>query len=232
MYVKIVLFKDLNMLELLNKPNYESISIVSSDVLYILQNLLKKHSNISVAEIGVGIGATSIEIAKWLSNTGYFHIYDYENRVVELKKDLGELGYSNVVVHGNTRKKYDGYYWKLAKQAIEVVNNKDEGLFDFVYLDGAHSFYQDAPAAYALKHLIKPGGYLLFDDYQWSFNTSPSMSPSVLPEVKEWYTDEQLKAPHIELVCSLYFDTDDKWELIEFEAPNPNGLRRLYKKLN
>lgn len=218
------------MLELLDDPKQKAISVASSDVVYVLQNLLQKNKSTVVAEIGVGIGATSVEIAKWLSDTGEFHIYDFEDRVVSLKADLENLGYKNLFSHGNTRKKFDGYYWELAKTAIKIIEQKKLGMFDFVYLDGAHSFYQDAPAACALKHLVKPGGYLLFDDYKWSFNTSPSMNPEVFPEIKEWYTDEQLETPHIGLVCSMFFDTDEHWKYIEI--PDSVGWRRLYQRIS
>ena len=69
-----------------------------------------------------------------LSNVGKFHIYDFEDRVIELKNDLESLGYSNIIPHGNTRKKFDGYYWELTKLAIKLVKEKEkEGIYDFVY---------------------------------------------------------------------------------------------------
>lgn len=93
---------------------------------------------LSVAEIGVGIGATSVEILKRLRNIDSFYFFSFEKDVGELNDDLKNAEYCkcNLYPMGNSNAKYDSYNWKLSSLCLE--NNVR---FDLVYLDGAHSFF-------------------------------------------------------------------------------------------
>ena len=78
----------------------------------------------------------------------------------------------------------------VGKQVIDT-NNK-WGIFDLVYLDGAHSFLFSGLACALLKTLIREGGYLIFDDLNWSYGNSHDRNPKVYPEILEQYTQEQV----------------------------------------
>lgn len=52
----------------------------------------------------------------------------------------------------------------------------DEGrhdVFDLVYLDGGHSWDVTGFAYFLVDKLLAPGGWLVFDDIDWTFETSP-----------------------------------------------------------
>ena len=56
----------------------------------------------AVAEIGVGVGATTAELAKLLNNQGELHLFDYENTLLELLNELKEGGYPTSYAHKRT----------------------------------------------------------------------------------------------------------------------------------
>jgi hypothetical protein len=89
------------------------------------------------------------------------HLFDFTERLDELSSDLRRLGYFNIECYGNTSKHWDSHNWTLAKFLLEGK----EGIYDYIYVDGAHTFAVDGLAFFLCDRLLKPGGFLEFDDY-------------------------------------------------------------------
>ncbi|MEM9300724.1 MAG: class I SAM-dependent methyltransferase [Pseudomonadota bacterium] len=215
------------MLERLHKPRYRFVSTPSEDALRVLDIVLQAEPDPEIAEIGVGIGATSLALAERLDQHGVLHLFDYEDRAEGLKVDLAERGFANVEAHANSRALFDSYSWNLGRLAAECG---PEGRFHFAYLDGAHSFMHDAAATVLLMRLVRVGGFLLMDDYGWTFAKSPTLNPDVNPGILEQYTREQLEVPHVKLVCELFLDPSPDFE-VEFLDGQISRARRLYRRL-
>jgi predicted O-methyltransferase YrrM len=152
-----------------------------------------------IAELGVYRGDTSIEIAKWMPSHGELHLFDFVDRVEDVTDRLRRLGYTNVVGHPNSHRTFDSYNWSL----MEVLRDHEQPCFDYVIIDGAHTWFHDALAFLLVDRLLLPGGYVDFDDYSWSFATSPSLSPTVFPKTARDYTDEQIQTQQVALVVEL-----------------------------
>jgi predicted O-methyltransferase YrrM len=69
-----------------------------------------------------------------------------------------------------------GYNWYLM-EAIEQQKR-----FDFCFLDGAHTWDVDALAFTLVDKLLLPGGLIIFDDLDWTYAASPTMSKVEAPE--------------------------------------------------
>lgn len=219
------------MLEKIGKKEYAGISTPSWTFLTLLKSRLIFHDSLNIAEIGVGIGATAKEIVSLLRQNDRYYIFDYTHNVDELCHDLMQLPNSpkcNILKFGNSRKTFDSYAWTLAKFFIENISTSP--IFDLVYLDGAHTFIHDAPSCCILKELIKPGGYLVLDDMEWSFSISPTANPKNHPIILEQYTDEQIATSHVALVAKVFLDTDKRFKRIRLL--NDTTYRGIYKKLN
>ena len=222
------------MLERINAAGFESLSQPSPDALEVLRRLLEVQPSATVAEVGVGIGATSIEMVKMMGGKGSLHLFDFEDRVSELAADLRNSEFCQgleIVEHGNSRKTFDSYAWTLASMVLSMRNaGQSTEAFDFVYLDGAHSYQYDAPSCVILKEMIKPGGYLVFDDMYWSFMKSPVMNPTKKPDIKNHYSDEQLEQPHIEMVVKLFMETDARFKQV-YLNDNKRPYRPVFQRL-
>jgi predicted O-methyltransferase YrrM len=125
------------------------------------------------AEIGVYKGYTARRIAELLQGEGEIHLFDYADRVAEVAAALRAGGYANVVEHPNSRRLLDSYNWPL----MRLLAAHEEPPFDYIFLDGAHTWAHDALACLLADRLLAPGGYLDFDDYGWTLRRSPSMNP-------------------------------------------------------
>jgi predicted O-methyltransferase YrrM len=64
------------------------------------------------------------------------------------------------------------YTWHL-KRHLEEYRAQP---FDFVFIDGAHNWDTDGFAFFLVASMLRPGGWILFDDLNWSYETSPSLT--------------------------------------------------------
>jgi predicted O-methyltransferase YrrM len=214
----------------ISDPQYITISDPSKDAIDILSKILSKNLTPVIAEIGIGVGATTYALLKLLNNNGALHIFDFEETLSEFSLEAESEHFTNIIKHPNGRRTFESYNWNLAKMLREARSNGNSALFDMVYLDGAHAFHHDAPAALVIKELLKPDGYIVFDDYSWTFATSPTCRPDVNKSTASNYSEEQIKEPHIALICELFFDYDSQFRRVDL-GYDQNELRRAYQKL-
>jgi predicted O-methyltransferase YrrM len=151
------------------------------------------------AEIGVYKGDTALAIAQLLAGRGEIHLFDFEDRVREAEGRLRQAGHTNVVSHANSRRLLDSYNWSL----MQLLAAGKAPVFDYVFLDGAHTWALDALAFCLVDRLLCDGGYVDFDDYRWTLAGSPSMRPEVFPDVRRLYSDEQIATRQVQLVVDL-----------------------------
>lgn len=192
----------------------------SEPVLNLVKRLKGEKEKLVVAEIGIGWGATAVEIVKLLSPKDEYVFFDFENAVKELEDDLTKINKNQVQLrgYGNSEKYMDSYAWNLAKL---LSDRKNVPKFDLVYLDGAHTFMHDGITVCMLKEMICGGGYLVLDDLKWSQAKSPTCNPQVNPGVLDRYTLEQIETCQVEMVKNLFLDTDERYEEMRLD----NGKR-------
>ena len=76
------------------------------------------------------------------------------------------------------------YNWRMMRFLEQGLG----GTFDFIYLDGAHTWAVDALAFYLGSLLLRAGGWILFDDLRWTLAGS---SIADQPWVKELPRDQR-----------------------------------------
>jgi hypothetical protein len=196
-------------IENIGQPGYEFISRPDSDVVEWAAK--QRSGSPRYAEIGIGIGATALEVCRLFENRGEVHLFDFEAKVSAVVADLCSRGFTNVKPHPNARLHWDSYVWSL----INCLATKGEGYFDYIYVDGAHTVFHDLPAYIVAKKLVKEGGLLDFDDYNWSFGASPTMNPEKAPWVKQCMTPEQIAAPQVKMIIDLFVEDDPELEQVK-----------------
>ena len=162
----------------------------------------------TIAEIGVDQGATSEAILAWLGGRGVVHLFDFEDCLDRVTQRLRANGLMNFVAHGNSRRKLDSYNWSL----MRMLQENPAPVFDYVYLDGAHTWAIDALTFFLIDQLLKPGGYIDFDDYHWTIDGSPTVNPRVYPRIREMYTEEQMQTSQVALIVDLLVRRPGRYE--------------------
>jgi len=162
------------------------------------------------AEFGVNLGATTLEIARHLNGSGKISLFDYQYNVDYVAQLLLSHGYGNVQKYGSSTKVLDSYNWPLSS----LLKENDGPLFDYCFIDGAHTWNVDALTFFLVDRLLEVGGLVDFDDYQWSLSKSPTLAPNVFPKTAEFYTDEQIEDQQVKRVVDLLVKTSPRYEEI------------------
>lgn len=173
----------------------------------------------TVAEIGVGRGVTSEAILTWLAGRGVLHLFDFDDRLSRVAARLHDKRLTNFVSHANSHRTLDSYNWSLVK----LLEKNPAPMLEYVYLDGAHTWAVDALAFLLLDRLLKPGGYMDFDDYHWTIERSPTVNPRVFPRIRELYTEEQMRTPQVASIVELLVRRSGRYDEV---VPN-----KIFRKL-
>lgn len=160
----------------------------------------------NILELGFAHGVSSCYIAGILDEmkTGHLTTIDRksaQNRQPNIETLLTQLRLSSLVtIHYEP----NSYNWKLMK----LIEENPTPIFDFCYIDGAHDWYTDGFAFFLVDKLLVPGGWILFDDVSWTFNTSPTMKNS--ERVKKMPSDERNTA-QVQKVYQLLVKTHPQY---------------------
>jgi hypothetical protein len=155
-------------------------------------------ADVEIAEFGIWKGGTSLQFARFLEGKGRLHLFDYHDNVATVATKLAQLGFHNVTGWGSSYKALDSYNWSLRN----LIAESRQPRFDYVYLDGAHTWAIDALTFFLCDLLLKPGGYIDFDDYGWRLRNS-SLDPSRVAMTGQMYTDEQIDALQVRDIVEL-----------------------------
>ena len=150
------------------------------------------------AEFGVWKGATTGQLARFLDNKGELHLFDYDDTVGELKEKLEQAAFTNVTAWGNSYRYLDLYNWNLR----QILENHPHLRFDYIFLDGAHTWAVDALSFLLCDLLLRVGGYFHFDNYGWRLRGS-SLDPKRVPATAELYTDAQIDDFQVRAIVDL-----------------------------
>jgi predicted O-methyltransferase YrrM len=125
----------------------------------------------SVLELGFAHGVSSCYIAAALKDNGSGRLTTidlpiartFDPHIEELLERAGLLDWVHPIYTPTS------YTWEL----MHLLENQRQGewVFDFAFIDGAHSWFVDGLAFFLVDMLLKPGGWMLFDDLDWTFAT-------------------------------------------------------------
>lgn len=153
-----------------------------------------------ILELGTAHGASAAYMAAALEENGSGHLVTVDRtgagfEPAPLLRALGLDRLVTFVVRDDSS--YDWYLKELVAEQSDEAGNC-EPTFDFCYLDGAHNWTIDGLAVFLVEKLLKPGGWLLLDDLEWSYASSPSGAGGPFP-----LSEAEVREPHMRAVFDL-----------------------------
>lgn len=140
----------------------------------IIDDLIKKNDFTNILELGFAHGKSSCFIASTLKDMGKGHLVTIDNlsaknRNPNIAQLIEKLGLEEYVTYYFESVSYN---WRLMK----FIEEHHDPIFDFCYIDGAHDWNNDGFAFILVDKLLKPNGIIVFDDYNWSYASSPTLN--------------------------------------------------------
>lgn len=152
-----------------------------------------------VLELGFFHGKSSAYMAAILEEMqgGHLVTMDLESakqRHPNIEQVIGELGLEHRVTPVYA---YRSFTWELGK----LLEQSPVPQFDFVYIDGAHTWDGTGFAFLLVDVLLKPGGWVLFDDLDWTISKSAHASRNV--SSYSMYSEEEKRSKQVRKVWDV-----------------------------
>ncbi len=131
-----------------------------------MRDFIVKHGTREILEIGFYHGKSSAYFAAILEDLGRGHLVTIDRegarrREPNIEHVLASLELTHRVTPIFAERSYT---WEMAK----MIKAKPRPLFDLCYFDGGHTWDGTGFGFVLVDMLLKPGGWIIFDDLQWT----------------------------------------------------------------
>lgn len=206
----------------------------------VITDVILKNQFRNILELGFRHGVSTCYMAGALEELGGGKITtidllsarDAEPNIDQLLGSLGLSKFATVFYEPTS------YTWRLMKMLEEDPSPR----FDFCYIDGAHDWFTDGFAFFLVDRLLEPGGLIIFDDLDWTFESSPTLKDT--ERVKKMPQDEK-GIPQVSKVFELLvrphpsygeFTKKDGWayarKISTKSKTSPNDARNKFLRKN
>ena len=159
----------------------------------------------AVLDLGTAHGVSSAYIAAALEANGSGGVTTVESSVVRFEDPTAEelldrVGLTHRVAIDRS---FSTYTWFL-KERIEARSDAAgncEPLYDFCYLDGAKDWTTDGLAVVLVEKLLRPNGWLLIDDLDWTFASVRDDEIGLINIAR--LSERERRQPHLRAVFDL-----------------------------
>lgn len=202
----------------------------------------------TVLELGTAHGVSAAYMAAALEANGSGHLVTVDHAAAAYdpspEQVLNQAGLSHRVT---IVREHSSYNWFL-KQQIEAASDPDGNCrpqYDFCYLDGSKNFNIDGLAVVLIEKLLRPDGWLLMDDLEWTYGDNPWILPGGDGHPLGPLSESERTEPHLLAVFELIvkqhpsftrFVREDAWygwaqkgsgSMRRYEVTNSRPLRAL-----
>lgn len=164
-----------------------------------LRDFIKTHDLCKLLELGFFQGKSTAFMAATLEELGRGHVttMDLEaarKRSPGIERVLAELRLTHRVTPIYSHRSFT---WELRRLLAQSPRPE----FDFCYIDGAHTWDGTGFSFLLVDLLLKPGGWIIFDDLDWSIATSRAAMKNMQRYAA--YSEEEKQAQQVRDVWKI-----------------------------
>jgi predicted O-methyltransferase YrrM len=146
-----------------------------------LYRFVRQHRPRHCLELGVGHGVSAVYIGAALEANGLGTLTSVDRRSAEGRRPSARSVIEQAGLSARVEVIFEetSYTWFLHDAlGDQLASGRIEPRYDFVFIDGAHTWDVDALAFLLADRLLRPGGWILFDDLDWKLDERwPSVPP-------------------------------------------------------
>jgi predicted O-methyltransferase YrrM len=139
----------------------------------LMTELILQHKPKRVLELGFAHGVSTCYIAAALQRAGGGHLVSIDTTAAKNRRPHAEelLKRCSLESFVSLTHEERSYTWGL-KRLLEKDSPEP---FDLCFIDGAHTWDADGLAFFLVDMMLAEEGWIVFDDYDWCYATSPSL---------------------------------------------------------
>lgn len=185
--------------------HFDKVTATYGDLLYmqetqakILRDLIIKHDAKSLLEIGFFHGKSSAYFAAILEDLDRGHLVTIDLETARKREpNIGVILDTLDLRHRTTPVFAErSYTWELAK----MIQAEPRPAFDFCYFDGGHTWDNTGFGFALVDMLLRPGGWIVFDDIRWTIDAAMKNRGSALPRYWQACSQDERDTPAVQLV--------------------------------
>jgi predicted O-methyltransferase YrrM len=164
-----------------------------------LRELVRREKISSILELGFFQGKSTAFLAAILEEMGSGRIVTMDkvgarHHTPSIEQTLASLGLQHRATPIYCHRSFT---WELSK----LLQQNPSPRFDLCYLDGAHTWDGTGFSFFLVDLLLKPGGWIVFADLDWSIAASPWAKNN--PDVFKEYSAEEKTAKQVRMVWEI-----------------------------
>lgn len=169
---------------------------------FILENNIT-----SILELGIAHGVASCYMAAAIEELGGGKVVSVDLEEAFFHPSAEELiescNFGNII---NIYREKTGYNWFLHNEIKKYSNNSEkvcEPQYDLCIIDGPKNWTIDSSAFYLPDKLLKKDGWIVFDDYNWTYAGADKKRESTDGITHRKLSNEERDLPHIKELFEL-----------------------------
>lgn len=185
----------------------DGIPYISKENAYFSYDFIIKNNIQNVLELEIAHGTATCYMAAALDEGGKGHIDAVDLLSVKdhfkpsAQEQLCKAGLNKYVDIHHMK---TGYNWFLHDEIKKnTVNNICREKYDLCIIDGPKNWTIDSSAFFLVDKLLKEGGYIIFDDYNWTYGEANSRRKSTDGILHDSLSEDELSLPHIKEIYEL-----------------------------
>lgn len=164
----------------------------------ILRDLIVKYDAQDILEIGFFHGKSSAYIAAILEDLNRGHLVTIDlvaarKREPNIEQVLETL---DLAQRATPIFAHRSYTWELAR----MIQAETRPAFDFCYFDGGHTWDNTGFGFALVDMLLKPGGWIVFDDIRWTIDAAMKNRSGALPRYWQACSQDERETAAVQLV--------------------------------
>jgi predicted O-methyltransferase YrrM len=180
---------------------------ISVENAHFLYDLIIKERLTNILELGIAHGTATCYMAAALQELGEGSVTSVD--LIDMKDAFKPTAEEQLVKTGlskfaNVIRMQTGYTWFLHDEIVKNTRDNICGeIYDLCIIDGPKNWTIDGAAFFFVDKLLKKGGWIIFDDYHWTYADAYRQRDTTDGISHRSLSKDERETPHVQEIFEL-----------------------------